>query len=53
MINNVLRTITAINAEDLPEDVIEYCIEELDCSTTHYQNDIVQTANDYHHLQFG
>lgn len=39
-----LELITCINAVEMPNDVIDYCIEKLDTST-HYQNDVVQVYN--------
>ncbi|MFA5026044.1 MAG: hypothetical protein WC503_06065 [Candidatus Shapirobacteria bacterium] len=41
----MIRTIIAVDAVDLPDEVIDYCIEELDIST-HYQNDIARIEND-------
>lgn len=40
----MLRKITVVNAAEMPKEVIDYCIDELDTST-HYQNDIVFVEN--------
>ena len=39
-----IRTISAVYAADMPEEVIDYCLDHH--IETHYQNDIVYIEND-------